>query len=471
MSNYLHGVETINLPSSVSTVNQINAAVVAIIGIAPVGPKQAITLCLNEKDDAQFGAQLVGFNIPRTLGILRKEAGGFPVLVINVFEDVAHTTPITDESKTITNGKLKLDFNPVGAVTIKDNAGNPSTLQLNTDYTLDAFGNFVALSAAAANGTALRFTYRRLNASAITASNIVGAVSGAGLRTGLELLDECFSRFGYNPKIIIAPEFSTLSGVFTAMRAKALKLRARFLQDAPAGITVQAAITGRGVGGTIGFNTADERTKLCYPMLKTYHPSTEAEENYPMSAFAAGVWVSTVISNGYWFSPSNKPLKSATSAERVITSNVNDASTEANSLNAAGITTYFNDFGTGLKLWGNRNASFPSQSTPRTFDSFVFVDDIVTESLERFAANMLDMPVTQAWIDSVRESGNNFINSLIKRGALLPGSRIEYNRASNPPAQIANGQVVFTKVYMAPVPAERITIENIIDINLLQKLN
>ncbi len=35
--------------------------------------------------------------------------------------------------------------------------------------------------------------------------------------------------------------------------------------DAPAGTTVQEAITGRGSEGTINFNYSSERLILCYP--------------------------------------------------------------------------------------------------------------------------------------------------------------------------------------------------------------
>ena len=469
-ANYLHGVETINVDSASSTVRVVKAAAVALIGIAPEGASQALTLCLNEKDDAQFGVAKTGFNIPQTLKILRKEAGGFPVIVINVFDSATHTAQVTDEAHAITNGKVKLTYQPVGAVTIKKNDGTASGLVLNTDYKLDEYGNFVALSTNATEGTTFKFSYKKLDLTTINAATLVGGTSG-GVRTGCALLSECFSTFGYNPKFLITPEFSTLSGVIAELRSKAQSLRARFLQDAPYGTTPSGAISGRGISGSIGFNTSDERTKLCYPYLKLYNVGTDSNIDYPMSAFLTGVWVRTILDNGYWYSPSNKEVLSAVGVERVITSSVNDASTEANSLNEVGITTYFTNFGSGIKIWGQRNASFPNVSTPRTFDNFLMTDDIVAESLEQYAAARLGQPITQAWIDNVRQEANNFVNSLIKRGALLQGSRIEYNKADNPPADVANGQIKFRRVYMSPVSAERITFYTKIDINLLSKLN
>ena len=37
---------------------------------------------------------------------------------------------------------------------------------------------------------------------------------------------------------------------------------------------------------------------------------------------------------------------------------INDANSEANLLNEAGIITVFNSYGTGIRLWGNRSAAF-----------------------------------------------------------------------------------------------------------------
>ena len=48
-----------------------------------------------------------------------------------------------------------------------------------------------------------------------------------------------------------------------------------------------------------------------------------------------------------------------------------------------------------------------------------------------------------------------------------PGSRVEFFPEKNPPAQLALGQVVFTKTYCPPGVAERITYESVIDVTLL----
>lgn len=468
-ANYLHGVETIDIEKQGQLIRVVKSAVAIVYGIAPKGPSQQLVLCSSDKDDAQFGDPLTGFNIPKTLQIIRKEAGGCPVLVVNTFSLGSNSSDVTAEVHTVANGKVTLDYQPVNDVTILNNDNSPSTLVKDVDYSLDPYGVFTALKTTF-TGT-LKFTYKKLNAASVNAAQIVGAIDGVTeARTGMKLAATAYNLFGFNPKIIIAPGYSTLSGVQTEMKAQAALFRAVALFDAPASTTVAGAIAGRGIAGTIGFNTSDKRVVLLYPQIKTYDTATNANGNYWYSAFYCGVMIANDQNNGYWWSPSNKEIKSAVGIERNITSNLSDASTEANQLNEVGITTVYASFGTGYRVWGNRNAAYPSNTSVCNFVNIQRTDDIVSESVELGALKYIDRPIDQAFIDLVREEGNAFIRSLVQRGALLPGSKLVYNPADNDPAELAAGHITFERQYMVPAPAERITFKSVLDINLLKAL-
>ena len=92
------------------------------------------------------------------------------------------------------------------------------------------------------------------------------------------------------------------------------------------------------------------------------------------------------------------------------------------------------------------------------------------ESIERVALNFADKPITSALIDAIVDSVNTFIDQLVSRGALLPGSRCFYEPSKNPPAGLVNGHLVLSRRYMAPTPLERLTHEAEIDINLLNNV-
>lgn len=471
-AEYLHGVETIESEIGGQTITVIKSSVIALFGIAPTGPKDELILCTTPADDAQFGKPLPGFNIPKTLQIIRAIAGSSPVLVVNSFNATTNTTTVTDEPQTVIDGKLKLAHAPVGTVSIFLSDGTtPAPIVLNVDYTLDAFGNFQAISSNVADNTVYKFTYKRLNASSVTPTQLKGGVDADNKRTGMALFDLAFNMYGFNPKIFISPEYSSLSAIADAMATAAKKFRAVYFLDAPYGTTISGAISGRGITGSLVFNTSDDRAYLLYPFLKTFDDYLQADADYPYSAFMAGVIIATDRDFGYWYSPSNKEILNATGSEREIEWRINDPNCEANLLNAAGITTIAAGYGTGIRTWGNRDAAFPTSDSVRNFLAIRRADDMVIETMELSSIDDIDKPLNQAQIDSIREKGNTLIRTLIQRGAVLPGSRVLYDPVDNPSSQLANGHVKFRRVYMIPTPTERITYMDVLDITLLNQFN
>ncbi|SHN45931.1 phage tail sheath subtilisin-like domain-containing protein [Chitinophaga sp. CF418] len=471
-TDYLHGVETIELEIGGQTLSVVKSSVIALPGIAPVGVKNVLTLCTTATDDAQFGKPLPGFNIPKALQIIRSIAGSTPVLVVNTFDATANTASVTSESQTVTNGALKLAFAPIGAVTIKLNDGTTDApIVKGTDYTLDEYGNFKVISANIYNGTVYKFTYKKLDASTVTTSQLIGSVDSNSNRTGMALYDLAFNLFGFTPKVFAAPTYSSLSAIATALKAAAAKFRSVYLLDAPYGTTIPGAIAGRGVAGSLVFNTSDERAYLLYPYLKTWDDYSQADQDYPYSAFMAGLIAKTDRERGYWYSPSNKEISAATGSERPIQWSINDANCEANQLNAAGITTIAAGYGTGIRAWGNRDAAFPTSTSIKNFLAIRRADDIVIESMELAALPYVDEPMNQALIDTIREAGNNFIRVLVQRGACLPGSRVEYHKEDNSASELAAGKLTLRRVYMFPPPLERLTYKDILDISLLNQFN
>lgn len=463
---YLHGIETIEIQTGTRTVNVVKSGVIGLVGIAPAGEKNKLLLVSSDRDVPQFGKQVPGFNIPQALDVILSQ-GAANVLVVNVFDPTLHTAQVTDESKTVTAGALKLAYPPIGAVTIKDTEDEAVDYVLGTDYSIDDYGNFKVLSSAIANATVLKFSYKRLDLTTVDAATLIGEVDGTtGERSGIKCFDEAFNQFGFNPKIFIAPGFSTLEAVTAELLSAATKFRGIVYIDAPEGTTVAEAIAGRGPAGTINFNTSNKRAELLYPMLKKYDPATDTYVNFAYSAYMAGIRASVDATDGFWFSSSNREIKAAKGAERNISAGASDANSDANKLNEAGITTVFNTFGTGLRTWGNRNASFPTSTAIDNFTNIVRISDVVHESLELASLQFIDRPITQGLIDTIRESGNAFMRTLIGRGALLPGSKVVYNSADNSPEELANGHLTFELQFVGPTPAERITFKSYLDINL-----
>jgi hypothetical protein len=415
-ANFLHGIETVELLKGSIPIREVKSAVVFLVGTAPVH-----TTIPNGVSANDWYNQVVNQ----------------PVLVLSR-EDAVKTFGEPTPNYTI----------PYALNSIYDHGGT-------TVIVVNVFDPRIHNT----NGTP--------DPTKVQASDIIGGVDVAtGQRKGLEIIDELYSRFGFTAKLILAPVFCEAPSVVSAMISKAENKRAMALIDAPVGMTVQQVINARGVGGQL--NTSSYRAIICYPHLKVYDTATNSERLEPLSQRLAGVIAKVDHDDGYWFSPSNREILGITGIERPITASINDPNTEANLLNENGILTVFNSFGTGYRIWGNRSAAFPTATDPKNFISVRRTADIVAESIEYATLQFLDKPITVA-IDGVLSMVNAFIRTLIGRGALVDG-KCYFMKDKNPSDQLALGHLTFSYEIMPPTPAERITFEQIINIDLLKKL-
>lgn len=473
-ANYLHGVETISVKVGNRPVKLVKSAVTGLVCTAPIGPVNVPTLVAADKDSAQFGVDLPGFTAVSALDANfdqgRPTAG--VVIVVNVLNPAIHKSSASNESLTFAaNDTAKLVHPAVANLVLKSSDGN-ITYAAETDYTLNAVTGTLtrkAGGAIAVGATVKAFSYNYADPSKVTAADIIGGIDAAGRRTGMQALLDSFTLFGFFPKRLIAPVYCTLNSVATELIAMANRLRGRTYIDAPIGITPVQAIAGRGPAGTINFNTSSKRARLCYPHVKVYDAATNADRLEPLSQRAAGLGNAIDIANGYWWSPSNQEIYGITGVERTISAMINDPNCEANLLNEVGITTVFNSFGSGLRLWGNRMANWPAESGPETFESVIAVGDIIDESIEYFCLQFMDQPGSPAWVDAVVESVNAFLRKLVGDGAIIDG-KCWFDKAENTVEEMSNGHYVFSRDYMPPTPGERITHKTQININYLKKL-
>ena len=469
-ANFLHGVETVEVEKGPRPVRVVKSAVIGLIGTALAGAVNTPTLVLSDKQGAQFGPDGGGCTIPRALnGIFDQGAG--TVIVINVLDPAIHKTAVAGEP-VVLDGDTGTTAKPgwTGPATVKNQAGDvPHTLDV--DYTTDpATGKIRRIAGGAiAAGATLTVSYEHADPTKVTAADVIGAVTAAGLRVGMQALLDTYNLFGFFAKVLIAPGFSTQASVAAALTVMANKLRAISLRDAPVGTTFAQALAGRGSAGGISFNTSDERTVLCYPHVQVYDAATGLNRLEPLSPRLAGAICAKDNARGYWWSPSNTEILGIVGLETPLTAMLNDPQCEVNLLNEAGILTVFNSFGAGLRIWGNRSAAWPSVTHPRNFINVRRTADVLHESLEYAMLQFIDQPITPALIDAIVASVNAFIRTLIGRGALIDGKCI-YDQAKNPSTEVALGHLTFGIEFMVPTPGERFTFESFINIELLKQL-
>lgn len=389
---FLHGVETIPVTHGAVPVREVRSAVIAIVGTAPMGAVNQLTLCLNATDDAQFGANdldAIGYTLPSALKAQR-DCGAGTILVVNVLDADAEQTP--------------------------DDIG---------------------------------------------LSDLIGSTDTNGIRTGLQLLYEGYGLYGFDARIIIVPGYSSAPAVAAAMEVVANALKAVAYADLPIGLTRNEAIQARS-GSVLGLTihqTSSDRLRLCYPHVKVFDAATEQNVLEPLSVRAAGVRARTDSEIGYWTSSSNKALAGVVGLERVLTSRIDDADSDVNNLNAAGLTTVFRDYGTGFRLWGNRNASFPTSTAPENFEQVRRTRDMIESALHQNSLPFIDRDIDQPLIDSLLETDNAFMRSLQKRGAILGGA-VWFDPSRTSSTELGSGQLRVQYKFGPKYPNERLTYES-----------
>lgn len=469
-ANYLHGIETIEVERGPRAIRVVKSAVIALVGTAPIGPVNELTLSQTEVDDAQFGPDLDGFSIADALAGIHAFGAG-TVLVINVLDPAVHRSNVVGQARQFgDNDLLQLQHGALQVLALKSEDGT-NTYVLDTDYSVNLLtGRVTRLSSGSIPAAAkVQADYTHADPSKVTPADIIGSVTLAGRRTGLKAFPDSYNLFGFFPKIFIAPGFSTLNSVSVELIASATQLGGIAYIDAPIGSTVQQVIAGRGPLGVINFNTSSDRARLCYPHVKVYNSRTNSERLQPLSIRAAGLRAKVDNDRGYWWSISNQELIGVIGLERPLTARVDDPNSEVNLLNENGVTTVFNSFGTGLRLWGNRTAAWPTVTHMRNFENVRRTKDVADESIRYSSLQFVDMPITNSLIDSLTESVNQFFRKLIGDEALL-GGECWYDPTRNPQTEIEQGHLLINYKLTVPVPFERGTFETEITGEYLVKL-
>lgn len=472
---FLHGVEVIEVSGGARPVSVVTSAVIALVSIAPQGDKQKLILVQNEQQASQFGIAHTDNKMRVALSRIFAQ-GSATVMAINIFDESAHVVTVSGEEHNVLGAAFKLDRLAVDGLVVSTVGGSPVELVLNTDYSYNATTQTVTIinNADYPDGTTLSCEYDAVTDDIdtdVSDAEVIGTVSGSDM-TGMKLLAKAYSTYGFVPRIIISPYFSTRAAVAAEMLAQANALKAHAIIDAIEGATVAEVLAGRGSssGAVDNFYTSSKRAVLAYLWVKATQPYTGETALEPMSPFLAGAMAVKDNTRGFWYSVDNTELVGVLDLEQVLTFNPSDTNTETNLINGAGVTTIAAWYGSGYRVWGGRSAAFPTNTE---IDNFVCVRrtaDIIHDSLILASLQFIGLPINTALRDDIRETGNTFMRTLFQRGAIVDGE-VTYDPADNPPTSIAAGQLTFRLRFVPPPPLERLTFQSFIDITLLDAIN
>lgn len=454
-----HGVYIQERASSLVITAAVDAGLPVVIGTAPGGSNEP-AFCASYDDALKAIGGLVGVNAAgRFEWTLCEFVKSFFVnyglgsaVLINVFDKTKHITgdPQT-ASATLKDG--------AGVVDVKDAIIEGLTIDSTPvpaeDYTIafNSAGKPEITRAAGATVLAadsvVSATYKLADPSAVTAEDVLA---------GIEKVAEVYPRFLKVPGQILAPGFSSFPSIATAMASKAALINGSYkavaLIDLPTGaasiksgeateaVTAVATYQDAPAAKTAG-GYAQKNQIVAWPMGKLgteiYHGST---------VLAGSICMTDGANDGIpYASPSNRAAKINGSCLADGTAVWLDQ-VSGNVLNGAGIVTFLNK-PSGWLVWGSQTGAYPGSTAPEeTFIPVRRMFDWVGNTLVNTYFQKIDLPLNKRQIETILDSAGVWLNGL-KGGGYLVGGRVEFNEASNPPAQLAMGKANF-EIYLTP---------------------
>lgn len=391
---YFHGIKVVPGEGSFQpTVRTIETAIIGLIGTSSIdtSKKTAAPVLVRsiEEAEATFGkvSKANQDTIPRALAAIYKY-GNFPVVVVNA-------DSVTADASSVTN---------------RDETSKPDDTQPT------------ATSAAPAKFDA--------------------TTKKEKIKSACEILKRARGELTYEPKILIAPSYSSDKDVANALLDVAKSLKAVAVLDGPndpkkTAKEIKTGLTGQEL----------ERGYIVEPWEEI------SEGDYLGSSASVSALIASLDrSEGFWVSPSNKLLRNYKPA-RGIGFSFTDEGSEANLYNFEGVSCIV--YEQGYRLWGAR--SIGDQTKPTKFLNVLRTSDVIAESILQSHLWAVDRGITKSYKQLVTESVNNFLRDLTALGAILGGSCSPSPK--NTESFIKDGKVFFQYEFTPVYPAEQVTFE------------
>ena len=464
---YKHGVYASEIATSILPPRTVDAGIPFVVGTAPVGMADPDNvnrpvLChtyaefvqnfgwVPPEADSVSGKKKFRYTLCEAAYAAFALYGIAPIVCVNVLDPDTHRTSATATSINIPASAGSLTIHESGVIpstvtitlttTTEPEAGSEeepvttvTTYEEGTHYELafddDAHLVISALHDATSGdplmplGTDLEFSAYKTDPTVVDGDDVIGGVGTDGSKSGLELVEEMYPRFGLVPGTIIAPGYSDQPGVAAVMSAKTSGVNGLF--SCICACDVPATASGADQYSEVNAwknssNYVHPRQVVCWPMIELdgvlFH----------MSSHVAARMATTDADNGDipYVSPSNK-LFEMTAACTAAGEEVWLTNAEANYLNGQGIVTALNFYG-GWRCWGNRTGAYPASTDPK--DTFIPVRRMfgwLGNTLILTYWQRVDFPLNKRQIQTVVDSANIWLNGLAARQCIL-GGRVEF---------------------------------------------
>jgi phage tail sheath protein FI len=463
---YMHGVYILESPTPLQVPVPVDSALPVAVGVAPVHRLENPAAAVNNPAliysygegvaDMGYSDDWKKFPLSEFLYSQLRLHAISPLVLINVWNPISTAVNVAVTDLPIINGIATVDDAMAMISTIIVHNGASSEFTRDKDYSLRYDGDKLLITLIEggdipAATTTLSVSYKQAVVDGVTKSDIAGGVDpSTNKRTGLELIKEVFLSFRKITGFILCPGWSHDPEIYALMCSKAKNLGYGFtcitLADLP---TLGQYANYRNMPKWKNDNSyVDPFSFLTWPCVaigdKIFHGSTRM----------AGMFGEVDNRNGGlpYEQASNKTLSMTHMCDE--DGNVIPMLDEeqANYLNENGIGSWINF--DGWRAWGVETAAFPGNTDIKDFERsvrrmFSYVQNVVNRTMRQ----NVDKPITRLLIDRVLLTGNEYLNTLQARNAII-GGWVEFLRADNNNQSIMSGLMYF-RVHLTPPNAAK----------------
>lgn len=272
---------------------------------------------------------------------------------------------------------------------------------------------------------------------------VIGGTDEGGRFTGLYALLSAEMRVGVRPRVLAVPGLDT-QPVAAQLGVIAEKLRAFAYVSANGCKTIAEAKEYRD-------QFSQREMMVIWPNFICYDTNAAANVTVPVGAHAVGMRAKIDATQGWHKTISNVPVNNVLGLDRDIYFTLQGTDTDADELNAAGITTLIKQ--DGYRLWGSRTCDAETY----IFESYTRTAQIVADTVAEAHFFYVDKPLTPSLVRDIVDGINKKLAAYVTSGKLL-GARCWYDPEPNTAETLRNGQLTIKYNYTPVPPLENLSL-------------
>ena len=484
MSIYKHGISTKRKATPLTTPITSDANVTVVIGTAPVNmcadPYSAVNVPMVAYTKAEavqkmgWSEDFKNYTICQSMYAAFNVFAVAPLIMINVLDpnNENHVSAVVATAYDVANKKALVDVEGILLDTIEViGADGGVSLAEDTDYVASFADDGTVIigftdAGAEKAGSSVKIAYTKLNPEGVTYTDIIGGYNvSERQKKGMEVIGEIFPKLGIVPGTLIAPGFSHIPAVNTALTAKANLIYSLF------SCKVISDIDSSDEGANSIDKVKEWKNKNGYSDRRTFAvwPKVNVDGyQYYFSAQLAALLQKLAADNSGVPSEScdNKGLKISGLVLEDGTEITFDMDEANDYCNANGVITAVNI--DGFLAWGNNTSIYPqSTDVVDRWITTVMMFDYIENNFKRSFFSKVGNKADYREIEDVVLSENLTLNSL-KGSGNIAGGEISFSMEDNPITDVLGGKIRFKERLATYPPMEDIENEFEFDPTILE---